>query len=142
MPEEHRLGAERVERPGRVTVVVRPRKDDDGECVAGARSRVCLQRDLVALDQRVGEQLLAHPLDRRAGLLGIRRVEVEVDDATDSGIADREPELAERASTACPCGSRMPGFGRTSTVALTESPPSGRRRSRRRDPVSRSNAST
>ena len=35
VPEEHRLSTERVERPGRVTVVVRPRKDDDGDSWSG-----------------------------------------------------------------------------------------------------------
>ena len=36
--------------------------------------------DLVGLDQRVREQLLAHLLDLRARLRGIRRVDLELDE--------------------------------------------------------------
>ena len=35
VPDEHGVGAERAERPGRVVVVVRPGKDEDGDLGAG-----------------------------------------------------------------------------------------------------------
>ena len=52
--------------------------------------------DVVALDQRVGEELLAHPLDLGSGRVRIGSVELEVDDAADARFADGEAELAER----------------------------------------------
>src|SRR5688572_9787797 len=53
--------------------------------------------DLVALDQRIGEQALAHPLHLRAGLISARRVHLEVDHPPDARVADGKAELAERA---------------------------------------------
>ena len=70
-------------------------------------------------------------------------VELEVDDPADPRLGDVEARACAASScTACPCGSRMPSFGRTSTVAFTARP---RGRSRYRSnaiPVRRSNAST
>src|SRR5215210_453686 len=56
-----------------------------------------IQLDLVAFDQRIREQALAHALDLRAG--GRRRgcVHLDVDQAADSSLADGEAEVAERA---------------------------------------------
>jgi hypothetical protein len=52
--------------------------------------------DLVALDQRVGEQLLAHPLDFGPGPCRVVRLDFEIDDPADTSLADREAELAQR----------------------------------------------
>src|SRR5207247_9250371 len=54
-------------------------------------------RDLVGLDQRVGEELLAHALELGAGALGIPVLELEVDDAADARLADRKAKLSQRA---------------------------------------------
>ena len=53
--------------------------------------------NLVGLDQRVGQQLLAHPLELGTGPLRVGRVNVELDEAPDPRPADREAEVAERA---------------------------------------------
>ena len=55
-----------------------------------------MELDLVALDQGVREELLAHPLDLAAGLAGVLRRHVEFDDAPDMGVADIEAEVAQR----------------------------------------------
>src|SRR5439155_13339490 len=62
----------------------------------GPRSRVLRELDLVALDQRVREQLGAHPLDLGAGLLGIGDLDLEIDEAADPRTVDGEAEVAER----------------------------------------------
>ena len=94
-----------------------------------------LQQDLVALDERVREKLGAHPLDLRARVRpfrppparGRRRARFAC-----SGRRSRACEASPR--TASPCGSRMPSFGRTSTVAFTARPPGWRGTRRRRAP--------
>ena len=63
---------------------------------------VLLELDVVALDQRVGEQPLAHALDTGARVVGARRLDFEIDDASNARVADQEPELAQRLSTASP----------------------------------------
>ena len=77
------VGAEPLERELRVAVVVRAREDDHRDRRRAPRLVLTrrLQLDLVALDQRVGEELLAHALDLGARLGGVVRLELEVDDA-------------------------------------------------------------
>ena len=58
--------------------------------------------DFVILDERVRQQPLAHALDLGACLIGIRRLELEIDDAAHPCLADREAELAERALDSLP----------------------------------------
>src|SRR5580765_2562880 len=62
----------------------------------GLVTRPLRELDLVALDQRVGEQLLAHPLHFRAGTRRVVRFDFEIDDPADTSLADREAELAQR----------------------------------------------
>src|SRR5262249_24038179 len=64
---------------------------------ARVRSRVLRKLDLVRLDQRVRQQLLAHPLQLGPSLLAVAVLELEVDDPADARVADREAELLERA---------------------------------------------
>ena len=61
-------------------------------CSSGA-----LDLDLVALDQRVGEELLAHPLDLGPRRRRVGRLDLEIDDATDAGADadDNEDEDAD-----------------------------------------------
>jgi hypothetical protein len=54
------------------------------------------QLDLVTLDQRVREELLAHPFDLGLGRDGVLRLDFEFDDPPDPRFADREAELTER----------------------------------------------
>ena len=89
--------------------------------------------DLVVLDQRVGEQPLAHlaaaaPGPRRRARSAGRRGRC----ATPS-----KPSAGSARSTAWPCGSRIPAFGRMRTRALTAPcaparPRTARRRAARR----------
>ena len=60
--------------------------------------------DLVVLDQRVGQQLLAHRVELRLVL------DVELDQPPDVDVrhAARSPSAGSARSTAMPCGSRMP----------------------------------
>src|SRR5262249_3977245 len=55
------------------------------------------QLDLVALDQRVRKELLAHPLELGAGVALIGSGDLALDDATDAGAGHREAEVLERA---------------------------------------------
>src|SRR5581483_10032739 len=59
------------------------------------RSRLHL--DLERLDQRVREQLLAHARHLVVRVPLVARLELEVDDAPDAGLADGEAEVPERA---------------------------------------------
>ena len=125
-----RVGAERTERPERVPVVERAGERHDGDRAAAALLHVTLaharQLDLVALDQRVREQLLAHPLDlrraprrrRRPRPRGRRR-------GRRAPRPTRKPSWRSELRDAWPCGSSMPAFGRTRTVALIASTTSG-----------------
>src|SRR4029453_18162412 len=70
-----------------------PREGAEGE----RRSLVLDQLDLVRLDQRGREELLAHACEVGARLLAVAVLELEVDDATDPCIVYREAELLERA---------------------------------------------
>src|SRR4029453_5178893 len=70
-----------------------------------------LELDLVTLDQRVGEELLAHPLD-----LGARRdcvvgLDLQVDYASDAGLGDGEAELPQRALDGLALRIENPGLG-------------------------------
>ena len=56
-----------------------------------------MELDLVALDQRVREQLLAHPLDLRARLGRVVGVDLELDEPADAGLADGEAEVPQAA---------------------------------------------
>src|ERR1700675_3854476 len=49
------------------------------------------------LDQRVREQLLAHPLDLGPRLGRVARVDLEIDDLPDASLRDGETEVPERA---------------------------------------------
>src|SRR5205823_5823986 len=62
-----------------------------------SRRSVLVQFDLVALDQGVGEELLAHPLDRSPRSSLIALVELQVDNTADPCVPDREAELSQRA---------------------------------------------
>jgi hypothetical protein len=64
--------------------------------VAWSRSRVVSELDLVALDQRVREQLGAHPLDLGPGLLWIAGLDLEIDEPPDPRVVDGEPEVPQR----------------------------------------------
>ena len=55
------------------------------------------ERDLVALDQRVREELLAHALELRPRLVAVVGRELDVDEPADAGVGDLEAEVAERA---------------------------------------------
>src|SRR5579872_2467446 len=55
------------------------------------------QLDLVRLDQRVGEQLLAHLLHLCASGCLVVGVHLEVDDLADARVRDGEAEMPERA---------------------------------------------
>ena len=103
---------------------------DPGKTRTAIRARNDL--DLVALDQWVGEQLLAHPLELPVRL--VAPLDVELDHPADARLLDREPEVIERGSTASPWGSRMPSFGRTITVAFIRAPHPDRRGRRRTGP--------
>src|SRR5207247_1713525 len=70
-----------------------PRFAAGGTC----QSRVRPQLDLVALDQRVREELLAHPLELGLRLGGVVRLELQLDEAADPRLADRESEVPKRA---------------------------------------------
>ena len=48
--------------------------------------------DLVALDERVGEELLAHPLELLTSRGRIVAVDLDVDEPTDPCLGDGEPE--------------------------------------------------
>src|SRR6187200_2617985 len=78
-------------------------------CVARPRSLAHL--DLVALDQRVREEALAHAFDLAAGFLRARGLHVEVDDAPDACLLDGEPELPQRALDRLSLGIEDPGLG-------------------------------
>ena len=100
-----------------------PGKDDHGD-PRPTRSRRSADLDLVALDQRVREQLLAHPLDLGPRLVR-RRSRRPRGRRPGPRARRRRRSRAGAASsrTASPCGSRMPAFGRTRTVAFTRARP-------------------
>ena len=105
--------------PGKTTTAIR------GRALRRRHSRG-VQLDLVALDQRVREQLLAHPLDlgARLGLVVGRRARARRAGRPCASPTSK-PRCRRLLSTACPCGSRMPLFGRTRTVAFTPSTDAG-----------------
>jgi hypothetical protein len=78
--------------------------------VAAARSRA-FDLDLDALDQRVREELVAHPLDLGTGLRGIARVDLQVDEPADARFADGKAEVAERALDGLPLRVEDAGLG-------------------------------
>src|SRR5207248_8144103 len=61
------------------------------------RSRLPSELDLVALDQRVGEQLLAHALQLVARLGLVRRVDLELDELPNAGLRHGKAEVPEAA---------------------------------------------
>src|SRR5215211_8341900 len=68
-------------------------------CAAAAHSSAGPgELDFVALDERVGEQALAHPLELGPCIVGAGRVDVEIDQAPHAGLVDGESEVAERAA--------------------------------------------
>ena len=98
VPDRLGLRAERGERPERVPVVLRAGVRDDADPGRLPRERCSslLDLHLVRLDERVREQLLAHPLDLGLCLRGVGRLDVEVDDFADARVLHREAEVAER----------------------------------------------
>src|SRR5579864_1430796 len=56
-----------------------------------------MEFDLVGLDQRVGEELLAHPFHLCACRRLVVGCDLEVDDLADARARDGEPEMLERA---------------------------------------------
>src|SRR5918999_2911765 len=99
--------------------------------------------DLVALDEGVGEQPLAHALDlgaRRRGTVGL---DLQIDDAADAGVGHREAELAKRALDGLALGIEDPLLRAHEYGCLHRSTVSGSARySSNGIPVSRSKAST
>src|SRR5207249_11450779 len=75
------------------------------ERVAGARPRslalravaVAVEGDRVALDQRIREQPLAHPVELLARFATVVGRELDVDEAADACFTDVEAEVAKRA---------------------------------------------
>src|SRR5262249_60440136 len=65
-------------------------------CV-GARASAA-QLDLVALDQRVRKERLAHPSDELAHLVGVGGLDLELYDTPDTRVRDRKAELAQGVS--------------------------------------------
>src|SRR5689334_23044809 len=57
---------------------------------------LAMDLDFVRLHERVREELLAHPLHLRAGLGGIGRLDLEVDDLADARVGDGEAQMLER----------------------------------------------
>ena len=118
VPDEDGFRAERAElprpRPGRRSSPGRRRRRSSG----AARSRL-RDLDLVALDQRVREQLLAHPLDLGTGGC---RVAPRRPRGRPRGLPARSRRRSRGGEASPgpprPCGSRIPCFGRTSTVAF------------------------
>ena len=134
VPDEDGLGAEALERERRVAVVVRAGEDDDGDArtACSRHAPVLGDLDLVALDQRVREQLLAHLLDGCARLVGRRRVQLEVDHPC--RLAPRSPRTRggrDEPRPPRPAGRGCPASGRTRTVAFIAARPPGRRGTRR-----------
>src|SRR5439155_18386311 len=62
-----------------------------------SRSRRVSKGDLVALDQRVRQELLAHALELGTGGVRIRGVDLQIDEPADARLGDREAEVLERA---------------------------------------------
>jgi hypothetical protein len=69
VPDEDRLGVEGAQRPERVAVVAGPGNEDADPRLRARHARL-RELDLVALDQRVRQQLLAHLLELRPRLSG------------------------------------------------------------------------
>src|SRR5262245_54333798 len=83
--------------PLRARVASPPERDRLARGRAPVGSRGLPQLDLIALDQRVREKLLAHPLDLRARLGGVVGLELEVDHAPHAHSVDGEAEMTQRA---------------------------------------------
>ena len=90
-----------------------------------------LESDLEALDERVGEQARS-TCAAPASAPPRGRLRTSSRSTTRPIRADEtsKPSLRSECRTASPCGSRMPSFGRTTTIAFT-APPPGWRRTRR-----------
>ena len=97
VPHEHGVAAHSGERPGRIVVVVRPGKLNDRDDRAWHQRRLG-EGHVEALDERVRQEVAAHPLELCPGVLRPVGGELDVDDATDAHLAHVEPELAERAA--------------------------------------------
>ena len=110
---------------------------------ASRSRRLPLEPDLEALDERIREELCAHPL--RSALVPPRLRPPRPRGRPHAPRArawTSKPSFRRECLTASPCGSRMPSFGRTRTVAFT-GPTSGRATySSNGISVRRSNAST
>ena len=101
-----------------VAVVVRAGEDDDARSAAGVGRSCAVELDLVALDQRVREQLLAHPLDlaraprprsspRARGRSACRRARRRPR-SRGAGASSRRPRPAGRGSPASAGRGRLP----------------------------------
>ena len=91
MPHERSVGAERLQRPDRVAVVVRARELDHRD--ARVHSRTSTSYDSIS---GFASSCLHISLDALARLVGRGRLHFDVDDAPDARFRDREPELAQR----------------------------------------------
>src|SRR5207248_10714345 len=65
--------------------------------ILGCGLDIVMQLDLVRLDERVREQLLAHAFHLRASARLVIGAHLEVDDLADPGAGDGEAEMLERA---------------------------------------------
>ena len=76
---------------------------DPGKTTTGiAREALghCAELDLVALDQRVRQELLAHSLELRLRLVAIVGRELDVDEPADPRVATSNPRWRSELSTA------------------------------------------
>src|SRR5919201_4445815 len=102
-----------------------------------------LQGDLVRLDQRVGDQLLAHALDLGTGGGRVAVLELELDKPPYARAGDRKAELAQRAPDRLALGIEDPRLRPNEHRRLHRSTTSGSaRQSSNRISVRRSNTST
>src|SRR5262245_13846972 len=101
-----------------------------------------LDLDLEALDERVGEQRLAHPTNLASGGLGVVAIELEVDDTTDAGGSHVEAELAKGMSDRLPLGIEDAALRAHSDRCFHRTTSGSWTYSANEIPVSRSNAST
>ena len=95
VPDGDRLRAEVLERKAGVPVVVRAGERHDGD--PGTRlGHAVLRSDLEALDQGIGQELGAHPLDLRACGRHIAVLDLQLDEATDARTCHCESEGRKR----------------------------------------------
>src|SRR5207248_7195751 len=117
MPDERRLGAQRLECKGRVPVVVRAWEDDDRDL----RPTLGHGATVISYDSISG--LASSCSHIRSSSSRARSGSSASSSSSTSrptlAVSTAKPRWRSELSTASPCGSRMPGLGLTSTVAFT-----------------------